>query len=70
MAYLKGKMVVYFSIGGMFMNPEFLWLYSNLEDIIDMEFIVTTKEEEKINDRDYAAPFSDGSTESSSKHPK
>ena len=35
------------------MNPEFLWLYSNLEDIIDMEFIVTTKEEEKINDRDY-----------------
>ena len=24
----------------------------------------------KINDRDYAAPFSDGSTESSSKHPK
>ena len=30
------------------MNPEFLWLYSNLEDIIDMEFIVTTKEEEKM----------------------
>lgn len=52
------------------MNLEFLWLYSNLEDIIDMEFIATTKEEEKINDRGYVAPFSDGSTESSSKHPK
>ena len=42
-------MVEYFSIGGIFMNLEFLWLYSNLEDIIDMEFIATTKEEEKIN---------------------
>ena len=60
MAYLKGKMVVYFSIGGIFMNPEFLWLYSNLEDIIDMEFIVTTKEEEKINDKHLSSEYSSG----------
>ena len=52
------------------MNPEFLWLYSNLEDIIDMEFIATTNEEEKANDRVYVAPFSYGSTESSTKYPK
>ncbi len=33
------------------MNPEFLWLYSDLEDIIDMEFIATTNEEEKQSTR-------------------
>ena len=52
------------------MNPEFLWLCSDLEDIIDMEFIATTNEEEKANDRVYVAPFSYGPTESSAEHPK
>lgn len=52
----------------MYMRDNKFWLYSSLEDLIDMDINYSEIEEEYVNDSINTTPFSDGAPKSSTEH--